>query len=92
MYKVTVGGDWATEDAIKTGVQACGSLEAWIFQAQDGGKSVAGFEISGLKDDKCVPKAIESASSGAVKDLSCPIHNGADRDLELRLMRNAGGS
>ncbi|KAJ6141159.1 hypothetical protein N7497_012052 [Penicillium chrysogenum] len=90
MYKVIVSGDWATQDAIKSGVEGCVSnsddLTAWIWEDQGDGTWMAAFDLKNFEDENCVPDAIQSASDDLIKDVSCPVHNGADPTLSTRLM------
>ncbi|CAG8896038.1 unnamed protein product [Penicillium egyptiacum] len=50
MYKVIVSGDWATQDAIKSGIQGCVSnsddLTAWIWEDQGDGTWMAARTFS----------------------------------------------
>jgi hypothetical protein len=90
MYKVIVSGDWATQDAIKSGVEGCvansDDIPAWIWEDQGDGTWMAAFDLKNFEDENCVPDAIQSASDDLIKDVSCPVHNGADPTLSTRLM------
>lgn len=96
MYKVIVKGDWAKEDKLKSEIQTCVSdpkdVTAWIWEKHgDDGSMMAAFDLDGFKDKDCAGKAIQRASKDAVKNVSCPFHKDADKDLETRLMK-AGAS